>query len=112
MLHQGHVLVGCGVEYNLGPVLGKHLVQLLFIPNGGNFHLQIQPRAVGDAQLLLNIISVILINVQNNQLFRVHFCDLAAQLAADGAAPSGHQHHLIPEKGNGFFIGEFHGLAE
>ena len=87
------MLVGSGVEHQLRPVLGHDIVQTAHVPHGADEHLQIQLR-MGVAQLHLDIVGVVLINIEDDQLFGVAFGDLAAQLAADGTAAAGDHHHL------------------
>ena len=80
VLHQGHMLVGCRVEHHLGPVCTEHLIQLFPIPDAGDLHCQVQLFAIGQPHLLLDVVHVVLVNIQKNQLFRVHPGDLPAQL--------------------------------
>ena len=46
-------------------------------------------------QFLLNIISIILIDIKNNKLPDAVSCDLAAELASDAPASAGHQYYLV-----------------
>ena len=41
-LHQGHMLMGRGVEHHVGPVVGEQLPHPLAVPDGGDLHRQIQ----------------------------------------------------------------------
>ena len=92
-LHQRDVLVCRSVEHKLRPVGFHHMVQPDGITDRANDNLQIQLR-MGAAQLHLNIIGIIFVNIQNNKLLRLRVGDLTAQLAADAAAAAGDQHHL------------------
>ena len=93
VLHQGDVLVGGGVEHQLRSVLGHDVVQTAHVPHGADEHLQIQLR-MGVAQLHLDIVGVVFVDIEDDQLFGVAFGDLAAQLAADGTTAAGDHHHL------------------
>ena len=97
-LHEGHVLMGRRMEHHLGTVIVKELVNPLLFPDGGNLHPEVQGVAVFPQQLLLDVIGIVLVNVQDNQLPGVMPGNLPAQLAADGAAAAGDQHHLAGEK--------------
>ena len=65
----------------------------LFVADGADQHHQIQV-PVGPPQLLLDVVGVVLIDVEDNQAAGVVGGNLAAQLAADGAAAAGDQDRL------------------
>ena len=92
-LHQRDVLMGRSVEHKLRPVSFHHMVQPDGVTDRADDDLQIQFR-MGAAQLHLNIIGIIFVNIQNNKLLRLRMGDLTAQLAADAPAAAGDQHHL------------------
>ena len=104
--------MGGGVDDNLRMIGREHPLQRLPVGDGADFQLQIQLAAIGDFQLLLNVVGPVFINIQNDDLLRLHFRQLAAQLRADGAAASRNQNHLVPVEGTGFLIGDDNGLAE
>ena len=106
------MLVGCGIDDNLGMIGFKNPGHGLPAGDGADLHLKIQPVSIGNPQLLLNIIRTILVDIQNDDLLRLHFCQLAAQLRADGTAAAGDEDDLAPVIGIGFFIRNHHGLAE
>ena len=93
-LHQRNVLVGRRVEHDVRPIHLKQAVNFFLISYGGDLHPQVQPVAPYTPQLLLDIISVVLVNIQNDELLGLIFGDLAAKLAADRTATAGHQHGL------------------
>ena len=85
--------MGRSVEHKLRPVSFHHMVQPDGVTDRADDDLQIQFR-MGAAQLHLNIIGIIFVNIQNNKLLRLRMGDLTAQLAADAPAAAGDQHHL------------------
>ena len=93
-LHQRHMLMGGRMIDDIRVIGGKHLLQFSFIPHGSDQRHQIQLGIV-HAQLLLDLIGVILVNIKYNQLLWIVPGHLAAQLRPDGAAAAGNQHHLI-----------------
>ncbi len=64
------------------------------VPDGCDEHHQIQLRMC-DLQLLLNIVSIVLINIQNDELLRLVSGDLPAELRADRSAAACHAHDLV-----------------
>ena len=64
------------------------------IPDRTDEHCQIQIRE-RPLQLLLQIVGIILIHVEDNQLPGLVACNLAAQLASNGAASSGDKDDLV-----------------
>ena len=93
-LHQRDMLVGRRMEHDVGAIHPKQAVNFFLISHGGDLHPQVQPIAPYTPQLLLDIISVVLVNIQNDELLGLIFGDLTAKLAADGTAAAGHQHGL------------------
>ena len=98
LLHQRNVLVGRRMEHDVGAIHPKQAVNFFLISYGGDLHPQVQPIAPYTPQLLLDIISVVLVNIQNDELLGLIFGNLAAKLAADGTATAGHQHGLPLQK--------------
>ena len=91
-LHQGNVLMGGGVEHHVGLVGIKQQFQPPGVPDGADLHAEGQLPAVLVQQLLLDVIGVVFVNIKNNQPLGTVLDDLAAQLAADGAAATGDQY--------------------
>ena len=79
---------------NLRAVGLKYLLHAVGIANRSDQHHQIQPR-IFPAQLLLNIIGIILIDVHDNQSLRMMSGDLPAKLTADRASASRNHNHGI-----------------
>ena len=83
MLHQRDMLVRGSVENNLRMIFGKHIVEPRRIAHRADLHGEVQRVTVQMYQLLLEVVGVVLVNVKDNQLFRVLLCHLAAKLTAD-----------------------------
>ena len=75
---------------DVGFVCREHALKATAVPDGADPYHQIQTGESG-AQLLLNLVSVVFVNIENDQLFGVVRGDLAAQLAADGTAATGNE---------------------
>ena len=88
------MLVGRRMEHDVRAIHLKQAVNFFLISHGGDLHPQVQPIAPYTPQLLLDIISIVLVNIQNDELLGLIFGDLTAKLAADGAAASGHKNGL------------------
>ena len=112
MLHEGHMLMGCRVDDDLGAILIEYPLQRLFMGDGADFNLQIQCIAVGNLQLLLHIVGTVLVDVQDDDLLRAHLRKLPAELRADGATAAGDEDHLALVIGIGPLIGHHQGLPE
>ena len=91
-LHQGDVLMGGGVEHHVGLVCIKQQLQPPGIPDGADLHAEGQLSAILVQQLLLDVVGVVLVNIEDDKPLGTVLDDLAAQLAADGAAATGDQH--------------------
>ena len=92
-LHQRDMLVGRRMEHDVRAIHLKQAVNFFLISHGGDLHPQVQPIAPYTPQLLLDIISIVFVNIQNDELLGLIFGDLTAKLAADGTA-AGHQNGL------------------
>ena len=93
-LHQRDMLVGRRMEHDVRAIHLKQAVNFFLISHGGDLHPQVQPIAPYTPQLLLDIISIVFVNIQNDELLGLIFGDLTAKLAADGTAAAGHQNGL------------------
>ena len=94
-LHQGHMLVGGGVEHHRRVIGFKHLIQALDVPDGPDQRHNGRIGAVLVAQLHLQLIGTVLINVKDEKLPGPVAHDLAAELAADGPAAAGDENNFI-----------------
>ena len=95
VLHQRHVLVRRRVEHHVRPILREHRLQPLPVADGADQHLGVQRAAVLLAQLVEQLVGVVLVDVEYDQPLRGEARDLAAQLGADGAAAARHQHRAV-----------------
>lgn len=88
------MLVGRRVEDQVRPVRIQQVIHPLLVPHGPDAHLQRQLRVL-PAQLHLNVVGVVFVNVEDHQPPGPVPGDLTAQLAADAAAASGDQNRLV-----------------
>ena len=106
------MLVRRGVAHHIGMVLGKEVVYPPLLPHGADEHLEIELRVLAD-QLLLDIVSVILVNVKNDELAGLERRDLAAELAADGTAAARDENGLSEHPaGDDSIVGMYLGSPE
>ena len=75
-------------------VPGEQVLQPFPVPDGANEDSEIQIW-VGPAQLLLDVVGIVFIDVEENQLSRAESGQLAAKLTANAAAASGDQNRLV-----------------
>ena len=75
VLHQGNVFMRCRMIYDVRAISLEDAVDALFISHRSDEHRKIQFRVLAK-QLLLDIISIIFIDIQDNQLFRMVCRDL------------------------------------
>ena len=87
------MLVCCSVVNDIRVIRLKHVKDLPAVPHRANDDLQIQLRMIM-AQLLLDRIGAVFINIKDNKLFWLVPCDLTAKLASDRAAPACDKDHL------------------
>ena len=90
-LHEGNVLVGRGVEHNLGMMAVEDGLELRPVGNGDDFRHDGEILAIGDFQLLFDIIGAVFIHIEHDELRGLHAGDLAAEFGADGATAAGDQ---------------------
>ena len=112
MLHQRHVLVRGGVEYDIGTIAIKDLVEPRGVAHGANLHGQFEVVSVEHTQLLLDLVGIVLIDVENHKLARRAAGDLTAQLRADGAAAARDENGLIGIEPSGTRVFKVDRLAE
>ena len=78
------------VADNVGPVAVKDLHDTLPVAHGADEHDEVQLR-VRALQLHLDVVCIVLIYIEDHQPLRCMGCDLAAELASDRSASTGHQ---------------------
>ena len=88
VLHQGDMLMGCGVIDDLRTVIVADLEDPAAVPHGTDQYDNVQIR-VFILQLQLDVIGVVFINVKNDQTLRVMTGNLPAELRTDAAAAAG-----------------------
>ena len=96
VLHQGHVLVGRGVEDDVGLVLREDLAQAARVAHRADQGLQVQARRAG-TELLLDGVGVVLVDVEDDQALGRGLGDLATELGADRPAAARHEDRLVAQ---------------
>ena len=94
LFHQRHMLMCCSMHHNLRMVFLHNPAHGTLTADIGNFWLKIQFIAITQAQLLLQVINAVLINIQRHNLLRLHLRQLTAKLAADTATAAGNKNNL------------------
>ena len=88
------MFMGCCMVDDVRTISAEDILDAFRIAYRSDQHYQIQRRILTD-QLLLDRIGVVLIDIDDDQLFRLMTGDLPAQLASDGSATTGDQYDLI-----------------
>ena len=110
VFHQGHVLVGCCVVNHVRAVGGEDLVKTAAVSHGANECDKVEG-GVFVFQLQLDVIGVILVDIEDDELLGIVSGNLAADLAADGAAASRDEDDLALEEGVDFIHADLDGLT-
>ena len=93
VLHEGDMLMGRSVIDDLRPVFGEHLEHPSAVADGADEGHEVEVR-MGIAELVLDIIGVVFIDVKDDELLWVMRRDLAAELRADTSAAAGDEDGL------------------
>ena len=102
--HQGHMLVSRGVKNKGGSMMGKSSSDGLLIANAGSTSNQLDV-AMRTNQLLLDGKEGWLVSFHQNQLGRILFGNLPAQLTANASARAGdHDHPSLDQRFDSFMI--------
>ena len=109
-LHERNVFVRRRVEDDLRPVLCKDVLYLAAVAHAADEHQQVEPRHIVQ-KFLLDVVGVVLVDVEDDELFGSMGRDLTAELAADGAAPARYKHHALLDDLQNFAQVDFHLLA-
>ena len=88
--------MGSRMVYDIRAIYLEDLIHTVGIAHRCNENHQIQFR-IPSLQLLLNIISIILINIHNQKPLRMVSCNLPAKLTADRATASRHHNHFAAD---------------
>ena len=102
VLHEGDMLVGSGVVDQLGAVGAEDLVQTAAVADRADERDEVQV-GILLAKLQLDGIGVVLVDIQDHELFGIVRGDLAAELRADGPAAAGDQDGLAGDEGKDLF---------
>ncbi len=97
ILHERHVLVGGRVVDDVRMILFKDFEHLAAVADGPDKRDKIELR-IFFAELELDVVGVIFVNVKDDQLLRIVPCDLPAELGADGAAAPGDEDDLAVDE--------------
>ncbi len=79
---------------NVRLIMAENPIHPVCIPDGCDENDEIQLR-MGDFQLLLDVVCIVLIDVNDDELLRMMACNLTAELASDGAAAPGYEDDLV-----------------
>ena len=94
VLHQRNVFVRGCIDNDLWMISLKYFFKCFSVGDRTYFNLQIQTVSICYLQFLLNIICSVFIDIQNNDLFRIHFCQLSAEFWANGTAATCDQNNF------------------
>ena len=95
LFHQGHMLMCRRMNHNVRVILLHYVGHGLLIADGRYLYAEIQRAAVQQAQLLLQVVNAVFVNIQSDNLRRLHLRQLTAQLAADAASAAGNENDFI-----------------
>lgn len=109
-LHEGHVLMGGGVEDDGGPVAGEDALQALLVAHVADDGDIVFARVFGE-QLLVDLVDAVLAASEQNELLGSGEGYLAAELGADGAACAGDEDSAALQVGGDFLQVELDGFA-
>ena len=102
-LHERHVLMcGC-MEDHVRLVLLHHTADAVRVPAGADEGHEVQLRVLHE-ELLLDAVSIVLVNVEDDELLRLVACDLTAELRADRSATAGDEDGLSLDHAEDFFV--------
>ena len=110
VLHQRDMLMGGGVVDDLRVVVLKEFKHPPAVADRPDQDLQIEIR-IFLAQFKLDLISVVFVDIKNDELSGVVGCDLAAELTADGSAATGDEDSFSIYKGKDLFHVRLHRLT-
>lgn len=98
IFHQWDMLVRSRVKDYIGLILLEDFVHTEIIAYACNQCRKVQAFAVFHGKLLLNVVSVVFIDIYNNHLLRAVFCNLANEFTSDAAAASRNKANLAFDK--------------
>ena len=96
VLHEGDVLMRCSMENDFGLVRGDDGVDATGVSNGADERDEIE-RGVVPTQLLLDVVGVVLVDIEDDELFGLVSRNLTAELGTDGSATTSDENSLAPD---------------
>lgn len=102
-LHQRYVLMRGCMEDHVRLILLHHATDTVCVPAGADERHEVQLRVLHD-KFLLDAVSIVLVNVEDNELLRLVACDLPAELGADRSATTGDEDGLPLDHTEDFFV--------
>lgn len=102
-LHERYVLVRGCMEDHVRLVLLHHAADTVRVPAGADEGHEVQLRVLHE-KLLLDAVSIVLVNVEDDKLLRLVACDLTAELRADRSATAGDEDGLPLDHTEDFFV--------
>ena len=102
-LHERYVLMCSRMEDHVRLVLLHHTADTVGVPAGADEGHEVQLRVLHE-ELLLDAVSIVLVNVEDDELLRLVACDLTAELRADRSATAGDEDGLPLDHTEDFFV--------
>ena len=93
VLHEGDMLMRCGVIYDFGPVGFEDFKDPAAVPDGADEGFQVEV-GVFLFQLQLDAVGIVLVNIEDDQLFWFVCGNLPAEFRTDASAAAGDQNGL------------------
>ena len=102
-LHERYVLMRRRMEDHVRLILLHHAADAVRVPAGADERHEVQLRVLHD-KFLLDTVSIVLVNVEDDELLRLVACDLTAELGADRSATAGDEDRLPLNHAEDFFV--------
>ena len=102
-LHERYVLMCGRMEDHVRLVLLHHAADTVRVPAGADEGHEVQLRVLHE-ELLLDAVSIVLVNVEDDELLRLVACDLTTELRADRSATAGDEDGLSLDHTEDFFV--------
>ena len=93
----------CCVEHNIRSVFLHDPADAVRISHGADQHFQIKAFPIFSQEFLLDLVSIVLIHIEDDQLFRMCCRYLPAQFASDRSSAAGYQ-QCLPAYGSKYLI--------
>ena len=113
MLHQWNMFMRCCVKYNIRMIGAENIFKFSPVGYGTDFYLKGEHSPpISHDEFLLKIIGTVFINIQHNQHFGRHFCNLPAKLTPDGTTAAGDKNCFARIKCTDIIIHELFCISE